>query len=96
MNESLSVLKFDLTANPRHLGFAWHVFIYKRDVTCFGKDVQCAMEEIHSDRADCPRGLDVINVSVNLNPNIRFETIEARAAGGFQLRAQKENGQMSW
>lgn len=96
MNESLSMLKFDLTANPRHLGFTGLVFIYKRDISCFGKEVQCAMEEKHSDRDNCPQGLDVINVSVNLNPSIRFETIEARAGGGFQLRAQKEDGRMSW
>lgn len=68
-----------LRQNPRDLGFARRMRVYKRDLGASGKEVQCVVEEIHSDMVIALVDWEVSNVPANLNPNIRLETIEARA-----------------
>lgn len=54
------------------------MYVYKRDLGASGKEVQCAVGKIHSDRVIALVDWEARNVPANLNPGIRMETIEAR------------------
>lgn len=58
------------------------MYVYKRDLGASGKEVRCAAEEMHSDRVSALVDWEVRSVPANLNPDIRLETIEARAGSG--------------
>ena len=55
------------------------MYVYKRDLGTSGKELRCAAEELHSDRVTALVDWEARDVPANLNPDIRLETIEARA-----------------